>query len=40
MVLGKMKDIAESYLGKKVVNAVVTVRIYLSLKSKGFAKLG
>lgn len=25
MVLGKMKEIAESYLGKKVDNAVVTV---------------
>lgn len=25
MVLGKMKEIAETYLGKKVTNAVVTV---------------
>lgn len=30
MVLGKMKDIAESYLGKKVVNAVVTVPAYFN----------
>ena len=30
MVLGKMKDIAESYLGKKVDNAVVTVPAYFN----------
>ena len=30
MVLGKMRDIAESYLGKKVVNAVVTVPAYFN----------
>ncbi|MCJ1291315.1 ATPase with role in protein import into the ER [Xylographa carneopallida] len=30
MVLGKMKDIAESYLGKKVENAVVTVPAYFN----------
>ena len=30
MVLGKMKEIAESYLGKKVVNAVVTVPAYFN----------
>ena len=29
-VLGKMKEIAESYLGKKVVNAVVTVPAYFN----------
>ncbi|CAG8509045.1 3834_t:CDS:2 [Ambispora leptoticha] len=30
MVLGKMKEIAESYLGKKVLNAVVTVPAYFN----------
>ncbi|KAM0800899.1 molecular chaperone bip1 [Usnea florida] len=30
MVLGKMKEIAESYLGKPVVNAVVTVPAYFN----------
>ncbi|KAJ3192547.1 ATPase with role in protein import into the ER, partial [Entophlyctis luteolus] len=30
MVLGKMKEIAESYLGQKVVNAVVTVPAYFN----------
>ena len=30
MVLGKMKDIAEAYLGKKVENAVVTVPAYFN----------
>ena len=30
MVLGKMRDIAESYLGKKVDNAVVTVPAYFN----------
>ncbi len=30
MVLGKMKEIAESYLGKKVQNAVVTVPAYFN----------
>ncbi|KAG9298637.1 hypothetical protein G9A89_012705 [Geosiphon pyriformis] len=30
MVLGKMKEIAESYLGKKVANAVVTVPAYFN----------
>ena len=30
MVLGKMKDIAEGYLGKKVDNAVVTVPAYFN----------
>lgn len=30
MVLTKMKDIAEAYLGKKVVNAVVTVPAYFT----------
>ncbi|MCJ1419472.1 ATPase with role in protein import into the ER [Xylographa parallela] len=30
MVLGKMKEIAESYLGKKVENAVVTVPAYFN----------
>ena len=30
MVLGKMKEIAESYLGEKVKNAVVTVPAYFN----------
>ncbi|KAI9842888.1 MAG: ATPase with role in protein import into the ER [Thelocarpon superellum] len=30
MILGKMKDIAESYLGKKVTHAVVTVPAYFN----------
>lgn len=30
MVLGKMRDIAESYLGTKVINAVVTVPAYFN----------
>lgn len=30
MILGKMKEIAESYLGEKVSNAVVTVPAYFS----------
>ena len=30
MVLGKMRDIAESYIGKKVKNAVVTVPAYFN----------
>jgi heat shock 70kDa protein 1/2/6/8 len=30
MVLGKMKDIAEAYLGKEVKNAVVTVPAYFN----------
>lgn len=30
MVLGKMKDIAEGYLGKKVTHAVVTVPAYFN----------
>ena len=30
MVLGKMKEIAESYLGKKVEHAVVTVPAYFN----------
>nr|ADM26714.1 78 kDa glucose-regulated protein [Conus anemone novaehollandiae] len=30
MVLGKMRDIAEDYLGKKIVNAVVTVPAYFN----------
>eukprot|EP00171_Calliarthron_tuberculosum_P018096 IDg18096t1 len=30
MVLSKMKDIAESYLGKKVTNAVITVPAYFN----------
>lgn len=30
MVLGKMKDIAEAYLGKKITNAVVTVPAYFN----------
>ena len=30
MVLGKMRDIAEEYLGKKVQNAVVTVPAYFN----------
>ena len=30
MVLGKMRDIAESYLGKAVTNMVVTVPAYFN----------
>merc|ERR1712159_439264 len=30
MILGKMKEIAESFLGKKIANAVVTVPAYLN----------
>src|SRR3978361_1730783 len=30
MILGKMKEVAESYLGKKVTNAVVTVPAYFN----------
>lgn len=30
MVLGKMKEVAESYLGEKVTNAVVTVPAYFN----------
>ena len=30
MVLSKMKEIAEAYLGKKIVNAVVTVPAYFN----------
>jgi len=30
MVLGKMKEVAESYLGKKVTHAVVTVPAYFN----------
>jgi len=30
MVLHKMKDIAETYLGKKVINAVVTLPAYFN----------
>jgi molecular chaperone DnaK (HSP70) len=30
MVLVKMKDIAENYLGQKVINAVVTVPAYFN----------
>lgn len=31
MILGKMKDVAESYLGKKVTHAVVTVPAYFNV---------
>jgi heat shock protein 5 len=31
MVLGKMKEVAESYLGKKVTHAVVTVPAYFNV---------
>lgn len=30
MVLGKMREIAEDYLGKKITNAVVTVPAYFN----------
>jgi heat shock protein 5 len=30
MILGKMKSIAEDYLGEKVTNAVVTVPAYFN----------
>jgi heat shock protein 5 len=32
MILGKMKEVAESYLGKKVTNAVVTVPAYFNVR--------
>ena len=31
MILGKMKEVAESYLGKKVTHAVVTVPAYFNV---------
>ena len=30
MVLGKMKEVAEEYLGEKILNAVVTVPAYFN----------
>lgn len=33
MVLGKMKEVAESYLGKKVTHAVVTVPAYFNVSA-------
>ena len=33
MVLGKMKEVAESYLGKKVTHAVVTVPAYFNVST-------
>lgn len=30
MILGKMRDIAEDYLGEKLTNAVVTVPAYFN----------
>lgn len=30
MILNKMRDIAETYIGKKVINAVVTVPAYFN----------
>jgi heat shock protein 5 len=33
MILGKMKEVAESYLGKKVTHAVVTVPAYFNVSS-------
>ena len=33
MILGKMKEVAESYLGKKVTHAVVTVPAYFNVCS-------
>ena len=32
MILGKMKEVAESYLGKKVTHAVVTVPAYFNVR--------
>ena len=31
MILGKMKDVAEAYVGKKITNAVVTVPAYFNV---------
>lgn len=33
MILGKMKEVAESYLGKKVTHAVVTVPAYFNVSN-------
>jgi heat shock protein 5 len=33
MILGKMKEVAESYLGKKVTHAVVTVPAYFNVST-------
>jgi hypothetical protein len=38
MVLSKMKDVAESYLGQKVVNAVVTVPAYFNDNQRAATK--
>ncbi|KAM7206796.1 glucose-regulated protein [Rhypophila sp. PSN 637] len=38
MILGKMKDVAESYLGEKVKNAVVTVPAYFNDKQRQATK--
>lgn len=36
MILGKMKEVAESYLGKKVTHAVVTVPAYFNVSFSHF----
>ena len=38
MILGKMKEVAEAYLGKKVTHAVVTVPAYFNVSS-GYTNL-
>jgi len=38
MVLGKMKEVAESYLGEKVTNAVVTVPAYFTDSQRAATK--
>lgn len=38
MILGKMKEVAESYLGKKVTHAVVTVPAYFNVRIQIFHK--
>ena len=37
MILGKMKEVAESYLGKKVTHAVVTVPAYFNVRIEPLA---
>lgn len=37
MILGKMKEVAESYLGKKVTHAVVTVPAYFNVSKNAMS---
>jgi endoplasmic reticulum chaperone BiP len=39
MILGKMKEVAESYLGKKVTHAVVTVPAYFNVSTLTCARM-